>query len=113
MRHGKRRRWWGLYLLAPLDGGLLFAEARLHGAATWHTIILLAIVGVTCALAFAWSESHADLLGSEGADAWAEQQSLAELGHAPGTFAASTTTRQALYRQVMLARRHPRDTAVR
>lgn len=107
IRRSKSASWWGLYALIPLTALLLVLAARVKMGEAVHQMLLVAIVVVVAVLAFAWSEQHADLMGSEGVDADAEASELTTAGIEPGRFAPSLTTRQAHYRRVMFARQSP------
>ncbi len=107
MRQSKRGSWWGLYALIPLTAILLVLAARAKMGEPLHRILLLAIVLAVAALAFLWSEQHADLIGSQGVDAEAEESQLGSAGIEAGRFAPSLTPLQAHYRQVMFSRHSP------
>ena len=105
MKRNTRGSWWGLYALVPISVALLYVSAKVKAGETVHMILLLAVAVAVPILALLWSESHADLMGSEGVDARAERDSLDASGVDTGRLAPSLTTRQAHYRGVMLARR--------
>jgi hypothetical protein len=102
MKRRKSPRWWGLYIVAPVSLGLLFVAdgAPGHGE-TWHTVVSIGVAVLACGLAWLWSERNADLVGSQGVDAQAEEKVLSERGIRPGRLAPSLTARQAHYREVM------------
>ncbi len=101
-----RMGWGGLYLLGVLAGLLLYGIAKAPVGTVWHTLALIVLIVAACGLALRWSEGHADLMGSQGVDAQAEEQALQMNGIEPGRLAPSLTARQARYRQVMLAHDH-------
>jgi hypothetical protein len=103
MQHGPKHSWWGLYLFAAVIAALLYADSRARLSPAIHTLVLIAIIVGAASLAWSWSESHADLLGSQGIDAKAEAYALADQGVDTHDLAPSLTARQAGYRQVMLA----------
>ncbi len=107
VRRSNRGSWRGLYALIPLTAILLLLAARLKLRGPLHQILLVGVVLVVAVLAFLWSEGHADLMGSEGADAEAETSELSAAGIEPGRFAPSITALQAHYRQVMFSRHSP------
>ena len=102
MKRTKKGSWWGLYALIPITVTLLYLAHRARVEQSVHVILLVAIVIGVPALALLWSEKHADLMGSEGVDARAEEESLVAAGITAGRFAPSLTARQAHYRRMML-----------
>ncbi len=109
MKSRRQRPWSGLYLLGLAIGALLYLDARVHLGPTAHTVALIAIIVGAVGLAWRWSESHPDLVGSQGADAQAEAQALAAMGIDPDSVAPSMTARQAQYRQIMFQRGAARE----
>jgi hypothetical protein len=108
MKRRKSSGWWSLYIIAPAALGLLILANRMQWLGeAGDTLVMLGTVLLACGLAWLWSEKHADLLGSQGADAQAEAQALSERGIPPGSLAPSISARQAHYRQVMAASRVP------
>jgi hypothetical protein len=105
MNRNQRRTWWGLYALAPITVGLLAVAARVQVGAVLHKVFYAVIIVAVSALAWLWSETHANLMGAEGVNAQAEEQVLATAGTQDGRFAPSLTGRQAHYRSVMLSGR--------
>ncbi len=104
MKRINRGSWWGWTALFPTTFVLLYIAATLHVAAALHRILLITVIVFVAILALVWSEKHTDLMGSEGADAQAEQEALAAAGCEPGRFAPAQTARQAHYRSIMLVR---------
>jgi hypothetical protein len=109
MRRKEAKTWWGLYALVPIAGALLYIVARVHTGETLHLILVAAVAVGAAIFALRWTEGHADLMGSQGVDARAEEDALADAGIEPGRFAPSVNLQQAHYRQVMLA--HKADEA--
>jgi hypothetical protein len=103
MHGSKRGSWWGLYALAALTVGLLYAAARVHVGEVLHKVLYVAIILVVTTLAWLWSETHANLLGAEGVNAQAEKAALAATGVEAGRYAPSRTATQAHFRSIMLA----------
>jgi hypothetical protein len=104
MHYTKRGSWRGLYALLPLAGGLLYLAYRVQVEEVWHTLLLGGVVMIIGSLAWHWSETHADLMASEGVDAQAGEDTLAAGGIQPGRYAPSLSTTQAQYRLVMFGR---------
>jgi hypothetical protein len=82
---------------------LLYLVHRARVGETVQDILLAAVVICVLVLALLWSEKHADLMGSEGVNALAEEESLTGAGITDGRLAPSLTARQAHYRRIMLA----------
>jgi hypothetical protein len=80
-------KWWGLYLLAPLSAGLLYLDGDIHANLRMHEFLAMAAVVILCGLALFWTERHADIVESEGVDAW----SPADFYRSSGTFIAGPT----------------------
>ncbi len=99
-----RSPWWGLFALVPIAAALLYLAAEVKVGETLRQVLLIAIVVIVALLALFWSEKHADLMGSDGVDARAEQQDLAERGCTREGLNPSLTGRQAAYRLVMFTR---------
>jgi hypothetical protein len=104
MKRSTRGSWWGLYALVPISVALLYVAATVKAGETVHLILLSAVSVAVPILGLLWSERHADLMGSEGVDARAEEESLAATGVETRRLAPSLTARQAHYRGIMLAR---------
>ncbi len=104
MKRINKGSWWGWTALFPMTFVLLYMAATVHVGAALHRILLITVIVFIAILALLWTEKHADLMGSEGADAQAEGESLTAAGVEPGQFAPSLTVRQANYRSVMLSR---------
>jgi hypothetical protein len=78
-RHGDRK-WWSLYLLAPLSAGLLYMDGRIHANLKIHEVLAMAVIVVLFGLTFYWTEKHADLMESEGVDARAPEIPFETIG---------------------------------
>jgi hypothetical protein len=106
MNQRKQGSWWGLYTLLPLTLALLVVAAKVPMGHTLHQILLALIVVVVAILAWQWTERHATLMGADGVNAQAEEETFASAGFEPGRFAPSLTKTQAQYRSVMFTQQN-------
>jgi hypothetical protein len=81
-------KWWTLYILAPVAAALLYFDGHAHASLETHKILTIATIILLCGAALYWTETHSDVIQSEGVDA----HSAANFYRTSGIFISGSTT---------------------